>query len=80
MCECKSVVKSDLVALFCSAGAMTWKARRNIKDLHPAWAGSPQIWVPVEEDQWAQKYSKIKNDALFSTKVVEKEVATSNEP
>lgn len=62
-----------------SAGAVAWKARRDIKDSHPAWGGDPQIWVPLEEDPWAQKYANVKDDALFSTKVVEKTVVTANE-
>lgn len=62
-----------------NAGAIAWKARRNIKEAHPAWAGDPQIYIPIEEDPWAQKYSDDTQASLFDDDVVGKPPAPIKE-
>eukprot|EP00884_Botryococcus_braunii_P002851 jgi/Botrbrau1/12567/Bobra.0169s0102.1 len=55
-----------------NAGAVAWKARRNIAEAHPAWEGDPRVYVPVEEDPWAQKFSDDTQASLFDDDVVGK--------
>jgi hypothetical protein len=40
------------------AAAATWRARRDISEVHPAWKGDPPVFLPIEEDPYAQKYQK----------------------
>jgi hypothetical protein len=42
----------------CRAAAATWKARRDINEVHPAWQGDPRVFLPIEEDPYAQKYQE----------------------
>jgi hypothetical protein len=45
------------------AAAATWRARRDIDEVHPAWKGDPRVFIPIEEDPYAQKYQQASDGA-----------------